>query len=83
MQPIALENVTKWLKIICLKCGNLLIDPLKLKDKPSKQKLQFAATLQTANKVCSVCEEKHPKIKNSDDNIFYVNLVKSDGSIEQ
>ena len=81
LQPIAQEDVIKWLKIVCLKCGTLLIDPLKVKDKPVKQKLQFAATLQTSYKICPNCHEKHPKIKSSDDNIFFIQAIEHDGLI--
>jgi DNA-directed RNA polymerase beta' subunit len=29
-QPLAYDDIIKWLKVVCLKCGNLMIDPAKL-----------------------------------------------------
>lgn len=82
LQPVVADHVVKWLKIVCLKCGTLLIDHLKVKGKSNREKLQFATTLQTNYKICPECGEKHPKIKTNDDNIFYINLIKEDGVIE-
>lgn len=82
MQPIVQEDIIKWLKIVCLKCGTLLIDPNKVADKAPRQRLQFAATLQTSYKICPECGEVHPKVKTNDDNIFFITIVKSNLSSE-
>lgn len=73
-QPIVIEDVAKWLKVVCLKCGNLLIDISKLKGIPTSKRLQTAAQMQLTDKVCSVCGTVHPKVKSYDDNLFYVNI---------
>ena len=70
IQPICVEDVIKWLKVICLKCGALLINTNKLKGKVHK--LQQAAQSQLLDKKCPECGEIHPKIKPSEENIFYI-----------
>lgn len=72
VQPIVVEDVIKWLKIVCLKCGTLLVDVQKLKGKAKK--LQQAAQSQPTDKRCPKCETIHPKVKPNEDNIFYVNI---------
>ena len=71
VQPIVVEDVIKWLKVICLKCGTLLVDMNKLKTKA--QKLQQAAQSQLVDKRCPKCGTVHPKIRPNEDNIFYIN----------
>tara|TARA_B110000908_G_C10262263_1_gene460257 strand:+ start:639 stop:4868 length:4230 start_codon:yes stop_codon:yes gene_type:complete len=72
VQPIVVEDVIKWLKVVCLKCGTLLVNPSKLKGK--LQKLQQAAQSQLVDKKCPKCGEVHPKVKPSDENIFYITI---------
>ena len=73
-QPIVIEDFIKWLKVVCLKCGTLLVDVSKLKGIPASKKLQVAAQTQLSDRVCPVCGTVHPKIKAYDDNLFYFNV---------
>ena len=77
IQPVIIEDVIKWLKIVCIKCGNLLIDIKKIADIPSSKKLQVAAQTQLIDRVCSKCGAVHPKFKHNEDNLFYINLQSS------
>lgn len=76
-QPVVMDDFIKWLKVVCLKCGNLLINPNKLKNIPAAKRLQAAAQMQLTNKTCGVCGMLPPKIKTYDDNLFYVNVQSS------
>ena len=73
-QPIVIEDFTKWIKIVCLKCGTLLIDINKIKNVPNSKKLQVAAQTQIVDKKCHVCGAIHPKVKSFEDNLFYINI---------
>uniref|UniRef100_A0A6C0LJ14 DNA-directed RNA polymerase n=1 Tax=viral metagenome TaxID=1070528 RepID=A0A6C0LJ14_9ZZZZ len=73
-QPVVIEDFIKWLKVVCLKCSTLLVDSYKLKGIPPAKRLQTAAQMQLANKVCPVCKTVHPKLRVHDDNLFYINV---------
>ena len=73
MQPVVVEDVIKWLKVVCLKCGNLLVELSKIARVPQSKKLQTAAQLQLADRICPKCGAVHPKLKHFDDNLFYIN----------
>jgi DNA-directed RNA polymerase II subunit RPB1 len=70
-QPIAVDDVVKWLRIVCLRCGTLVIDPNKIKNTPKGKRLQVAGALSSEGKLCPKCKAKHPKIKPHDENAFY------------
>ena len=75
LHPIAYDEVMKWLKVICLRCGNLMVDINRLIGKPNSFKLQFAASSQTVEKICSRCGAIHPKLKSNPDNMFYFDII--------
>lgn len=79
IQPICVEDVIKWLKVVCLKCGTLLVNPSKLVSK--SKRLQQAAQSQLVDKKCPKCGEPHPKIKPSEENIFYI-TIQSDNELK-
>lgn len=78
-QPVAQDDIIKWLKVVCLKCGTLLIDLNKLKGIPNSKKLQTASSQGTTAK-CPVCGEKHPTIKPNAESIFYVDVMRGEYS---
>lgn len=68
IQPLILPELTKWLKVICFRCGNSIVSTSALKC-PPKDKLNLAAKQATPTnnvsikyKKCIVCNEDHPKI---------------------
>ena len=78
LQPLAMEDMIKWLKVVCLKCGTLLIDISKIKNKGPK--LQYAAQTQSV-KSCPKCKEPQPKLKVNEENSFYINAIYPTGGI--
>jgi DNA-directed RNA polymerase beta' subunit len=76
-QPVAQDDIIKWLKVVCLKCGTLLTDLNKLKGVPNSRKLQTASSQGTTAK-CPVCGEKHPTIKPNAESIFYVDVMRGE-----
>ena len=80
VQPIAIDDISKWCKIICLKCGSLLIDVNKIKTISKSKRLQTAAQLQlSGSRQCKVCNTIHPKIRNNEDSPFSINIESNTG----
>ncbi len=72
IQPLALDHVLKWLKVICLKCGGPMVNNAKLQRTPNADKLQVASESVTDGKQCMnpICGAIHGKIKQSEENPF-------------
>ena len=70
LQPAAISEVRKWLKIVCFKCGNLLVEKEKFMVFPRSKRLSEASGMETAGKKCSKCETIHPKIVKDDEDYF-------------
>jgi DNA-directed RNA polymerase II subunit RPB1 len=60
--PVPASEVRRWLKIVCLRCGALLVDVQKYASAPRGRRLMKAAEAETAGRSCPRCRAKHPKI---------------------
>ena len=62
LAPIAIMEIFQWLKIICHKCGELLINKDKLINIPASKLLSLASSLSPDIKTCKNCKVNIPKI---------------------
>lgn len=64
-QPISLNDMRKWLKLICFKCGHPVIEDSQFMKFPKSRRLDEASKLaRTMNRKCVHCkQEVHPIIK--------------------
>jgi DNA-directed RNA polymerase beta' subunit len=68
IQPIAINDVRKWLVFTCFACGNLCIDMNKITKFPFSKRLGEAASDVVGS--CPKCGASHPKIsKDTEDHI--------------
>lgn len=71
-QPIAISEIRRWLRVTCLKCGEIVVDKDKYINLPMSKRLIEAATTDTAGKRCprQSCGAIHPKITKDDEDYF-------------
>ena len=69
LQPIAIPEIRQWLRIICLNCGELMIDKTKLKKIPTGRRM-YEASIGNEGKICHKCNAIHPKIKKDKEDRF-------------
>ena len=79
IQPMFISEIRKWLKIICLECGSILLPDSKLLLIPISERFAKLSTL--AQKLgCHLCGAKHQKIiKSTEDN--FTTLI-DDGKVK-
>lgn len=74
LQPIAISEIRRWLRIVCFKCGEILVEQEKFINEAPAKRLMVAATVSTDGKVCprQNCKAVHPKIyKDTTDNFTF------------
>ena len=71
-QPIAIAEIRRWLRVACLKCGEVVVDREKYAHLPAGKRLAEAATTDTAGKRCprKGCGAVHPKITKDEEDYF-------------
>ena len=71
-QPIAIAEIRRWLRVACLKCGEVVVDREKYAHLPAGKRLAEAATADTAGKRCprKGCGAVHPKITKDEEDHF-------------
>lgn len=71
-QPIGIAEIRRWLRVICLKCGTLVIDMHKYKSLPAAKRLAEASTAGNEGNRCpnKACGAIHPKITKDKDDYF-------------
>jgi len=69
LQPIAISEIRQWLRIICLKCGKLMMDISRLKRIPINKRM-IEAAIGSEGKICTNCKMQHPKIKKDKEDRF-------------
>jgi DNA-directed RNA polymerase beta' subunit len=69
LQPIAISEIRQWLRIVCLNCGELMIDKTKLEKIPLNKRM-YEASINSEGKSCSKCGYVHPKIKKDKEDRF-------------
>lgn len=61
--PMFINEVRKWLKVICFKCGNCVLTDREFMHFPKTKRLDLASKLaRTTNRKCAHCGELHPVI---------------------
>jgi DNA-directed RNA polymerase beta' subunit len=70
--PMFRNEILKWLKIICFKCGNLVDKSKKIKAPKSKLLAEYVKNLRGVSE-CTTCKEPHPVVSKdkADQAIFY------------
>jgi DNA-directed RNA polymerase beta' subunit len=71
-QGIAIAEIRRWLRVVCLKCGEVVVDREKYAHLPTGRRLAEAATAATEGKRCPRrgCGAVHPKITKDDEDYF-------------
>lgn len=69
LQPIGINEVRQWLKIICLNCGKLVVDKSKIERIPISKRM-YDISSSGEGKVCPYCNTLHPKIKKDKEDRF-------------
>ncbi len=69
LQPIGISEIRQWLRIICLSCGEIMIDKTKLEKIPIGKRM-YEASIGNEGKMCSNCNTIHPKIKKDKEDRF-------------
>jgi len=71
-QPIAIADIRRWLRVVCFKCGEIVVDREKFAHLPVGKRLSEAATTDTAGKRCprKSCGAIHPKITKDEEDYF-------------
>ena len=71
-QPIAIAEIRRWLRIACLKCGEIVVNQDKYINLPIGKRLTEAATVDTTGKKCprKSCGAIHPKIIKDEEDYF-------------
>jgi DNA-directed RNA polymerase II subunit RPB1 len=69
LQPIGINEVRQWLKVICLNCGKLVVDKSKI-DRIPIPKRMYDISLSGEGKTCPYCGTLHPKIKKDKEDRF-------------
>jgi DNA-directed RNA polymerase beta' subunit len=70
VQPIAIAEVRKWLRTICLTCGEVLLEREKIMNIPLRRRLTEASNIDISGKSCPKCGAIHPKITKDDEDYF-------------
>ena len=72
VQPIAIAEIRRWLRVACLKCGEIVVDREKYIHLAPGKRLSEAANTATEGKRCprKGCGAIHPKITKDDEDYF-------------
>lgn len=82
INPIAWEEISKWLKAVCHNCGSSVIPDAKYAKIPKKQRLDKIPS-ETRGKVknCQQCKAQHPIVRRDDNNhLLFIAEYQSDKS---
>jgi len=72
VQPIGISEIRRWLRVVCLRCGELVIDREKYAHITPARRLAEAATTDTVGRRCprKGCGAVHPKIVKDEEDHF-------------
>lgn len=69
--PIALGDITRWLRIICHSCGGLVIGESEYKKIPKAKRLvEISKIPKNTNRVCPTCHHVQPVVRRDKDRKF-------------
>ena len=68
--PIAIDEIRRWLKITCFTCGEPVVDWVKYGGIQQSKRLAKAASTDTAGRQCPKCKTIHPKVIKDEDDHF-------------
>jgi DNA-directed RNA polymerase II subunit RPB1 len=71
-QPIGVSEIRRWLRVVCLQCGEIVVDREKYAGLPPGKRLNEAASVDTAGRRCAnrACGATHPKIVKDEEDHF-------------
>lgn len=69
LQPIGISEIRQWLRIVCLICGEIMMDKTKLERIPVGKRM-YEASIGHEGKACPACNSIHPKIKKDKEDRF-------------
>lgn len=78
--PLFVSETRRWLRMVCLHCGMLMLSDKKLSTVKGFKFLE-ASKLTTEGVSCPFCSTIHPKIIKTDDDYFSFQALYDDGSL--
>ena len=71
--PVAIAEVRRWLRVVCLQCGALVVEPERYAEARPGRRLQAAAAAAVDQAPCPRCRAPHPKIlKDPEDHFSFL-----------
>lgn len=71
-QPVAIAEIRRWLRVVCLRCSAVIVDREKYAALPPGRRLAEAATAAAEGRLCPRCGAAHPRItKDEEDNFTF------------
>jgi len=81
INPLCIKDVIRWLKVICFRCGNLIIEK-DIKCPKSKKLAEYAKIAHgLKNSICHVCTAWHPHINKDKQDPTKILLEKYDAKV--
>jgi DNA-directed RNA polymerase II subunit RPB1 len=72
ISPLAVPEVRRWLRAVCLRCGEVAVDPARYASLPLARRLAEVASAASTleGRPCRRCGAPHPRIVKDDDDHF-------------
>jgi DNA-directed RNA polymerase subunit A' len=72
LQPVAIPEIRRWLRVVCLRCGEVVVDREKYAHLPAGRRLAEAAAAATEGRRCPrrECGAVHPRIARDEGDYF-------------
>jgi DNA-directed RNA polymerase subunit A' len=85
INPIAAEEISKWLKAVCHSCGASVIPESKYMKFPKKFRLdKLPSETRGKTKLCPVCHAPHPIVRRDENNsLLFVTEIQRDKTVER
>ena len=70
INPVGISEVRRWLRAVCLACGEVAVEPEVYMSEPAPKRLAKAVLAATEGRPCRRCKVPHPRIVKDDDDHF-------------
>lgn len=70
INPVAVAEVRRWLRAVCLACGEVAVEPEVYSSEPARRRLAKAAGAAVEGRPCRACKAPHPRIWKDEDDHF-------------
>ena len=70
LSPVAISEVRRWLRALCLNCGEVVLEPERYMQLPPQKRLAEVAQAAVEGRPCRRCGVPHPRIVKDEDDHF-------------